>query len=214
MTKNESLTTIERLTITAGICTATGNTDEIKNVFKRIYENNLDFTPVREAMLVVMFIAGAPRVIEAFFALSEVCEETGNPYPDFPEDTVPGGPAAHRLKGEEIMKVVYGPKYESFSKKMAALDAEFWNWLQTDAYGKCLGRPGLDGRMRELSIVGILTGLNRPMQLATHLNGSLNYGATPEQVDAAIAIAAEIGYDTESATRVWKRVKEKRIKKK
>jgi alkylhydroperoxidase/carboxymuconolactone decarboxylase family protein YurZ len=209
MTETASLTTIERLTIAAGICTAAGNTDEIKKVFKRIYEDDLDFTPVREAMLTVLFIAGAPRVIEALFALNEVCRETGNPYPDFPEDTVPGGPATHRLKGEEIMKVVYGPKYESFSKKMAALDGEFWNWLQTDAYGKCLGRPALDSRMRELSIVGILTGLDRPMQLATHLNGALNFGATREQVDAAIAIAAEIGYDVSDAIKEWERVKEK-----
>ncbi|MHC4664105.1 MAG: carboxymuconolactone decarboxylase family protein [Planctomycetota bacterium] len=205
------LTPEEKATILAGVHTATGNTEALKSVFADIFENGHNINLAREAILVVVFIAGAPRVIEALFTLSELCSETGRPYPDFPEDTLPGGPARHRAKGEEMMQQVYGPRYGKFAEKMSSLDGEFWSWLQGDAYGKCLGRPALEPRLRELTIAGILSALQRPMQIITHVNGALNSGATLEEVEATMQLVAGTGYDIAGALDEWKKIREKRV---
>nr|WP_297458910.1 carboxymuconolactone decarboxylase family protein [uncultured Halomonas sp.] len=43
-------------------------------------------------------------------------------------------------------------------------------------------RPGLPIATRSLVVVAMLTALNRPHELKTHLRGALNNGCTPEEI--------------------------------
>jgi 4-carboxymuconolactone decarboxylase len=80
-----------------------------------------------------------------------------------------------------------------------ALDA----WMIAEGYGRTLARPGLDLLRRELCIVAQAGVLETPRQLHSHLRGSLNAGASFEQVEAVLAIMNPmLSFDS------WKRVKE------
>lgn len=60
-----------------------------------------------------------------------------------------------------------------------------------EGYGKVLGRPGLSLLARELCIVALLTVLDVPRQLYSHLRGALNVGGTEEAVDAALEVGLQ-----------------------
>jgi 4-carboxymuconolactone decarboxylase len=204
------LTREERGAIEVGLLTAAGGIARLERLFQEMLDNHDDLEPTREAILTIMYIAGAPRAINALMALSRVCEARGVPYPEFPQDTRPGGPADQRVTGEANMRRVYGPTYEAFANKMAALDGELWSWFLGDAYGKCIGRPGIELRVRMLCVVGALSTSGLPLQLVTHVNGALNVGATPEDIEETIALAEGNGYPVSEAREVWARVKAKR----
>ncbi len=205
------LTREQRGAIEAGLLTAAGGIARLERLFHEMLDHRDDLEPTREVILTMMYIAGAPRAINALMALSRVCEARGVPYPDFPQDTLPGGPAELRVVGEVNLRRVYGPTYEAFAKKMSALDGELWSWFLGDAYGKCIGRPGVELRVRMLSVVGALSTFGLPLQLVTHINGALNVGATPEDLEETIALAERNGYHVSEARDVLTKVKAKRF---
>ncbi len=80
--------------------------------------------------------------------------------------------------------------------------------MVVEGYGKVLGRPGLSLMMRELCIVAILAVTGASKQLYAHLRGALNVGATPADVDAALAETEPFLHD-EGRTAVaalWRKV--------
>jgi 4-carboxymuconolactone decarboxylase len=79
----------------------------------------------------------------------------------------------------------------------------------TDGYGKVLSRPGLELRLRELSIVVTCAVLEQDRQLHAHLHGALNAGATPGEVGEALALVSST-VPPEAARRfalLWNRVR-------
>jgi len=71
-----------------------------------------------------------------------------------------------------------------------------------DAYGKILGRPGLDPKRRELCTLAAIAMLDAPRQLNAHLRGALNTGSTREEVDAVLAVV-EAELTKERALKLW-----------
>jgi len=57
-----------------------------------------------------------------------------------------------------------------------------------DAYGKVIGRPGLDLKRRELCTVAATAVLGTADQLHSHLRGALNTGASAEEIEAMLAL--------------------------
>lgn len=57
-------------------------------------------------------------------------------------------------------------------------------------WGAVWTRPGLDRRTRSLINIGMLTALNRPHELQTHVRGALNNGCTPAEIQEALLQAA------------------------
>ena len=49
-------------------------------------------------------------------------------------------------------------------------------------WGDIWGRPGLDLKTRSLCTVAMLTAMYRPTELAIHIRGALNNGATKEEI--------------------------------
>jgi 4-carboxymuconolactone decarboxylase len=61
------------------------------------------------------------------------------------------------------------------------LDREFQRYITEIAWGGVWSRPGLDRRTRSLVTIAILAALGRD-EVALHLRGSKNTGATPEEI--------------------------------
>jgi 4-carboxymuconolactone decarboxylase len=71
-----------------------------------------------------------------------------------------------------------------------------------DAYGKILGRPGLDSKRRELCTLAAIAMLRAERQLHAHLRGALNTGSSREDVDAVLAVV-EADLTKERALKLW-----------
>jgi 4-carboxymuconolactone decarboxylase len=50
------------------------------------------------------------------------------------------------------------------------------------AYGSLWTRPGIDRKTRSLVTLGMLTALNRPHEMAIHLEGAVNNGCSAEEI--------------------------------
>ncbi len=133
-----------------------------------------------------------------------------------------GGPAAAvappeeradwQARGERVCREVYGEAYERLRENVAGLHPDIDRWMLEEGYGKVLGRPGLPLRERELCIVALLAGVpTAARQLHSHLRGALNVGATPEEVDEALAVAAGVlpAQSMKAARARWADVRER-----
>jgi 4-carboxymuconolactone decarboxylase len=114
-----------------------------------------------------------------------------------------------RSQGEIVCQTVYAGQYDKLKENIARLHPDMERWMLEEGYGKVLSRPGLDLKLRELCIVGVLVGLDAPQQLYSHLRGALNAGATQDEVDTAVEIACAQSSITakENARTVWNELK-------
>lgn len=94
-----------------------------------------------------------------------------------------------QARGERVCAQVYGANYEKLRLNVRGLHPDVDGWMVAGGYGRVIGRPGLDLATRELCIAALLAVWNVPRQLHSHLRGSLNAGATAEQVEEAVETA-------------------------
>jgi 4-carboxymuconolactone decarboxylase len=123
--------------------------------------------------------------------------------------------AQWRKRGEGVCKIVYAGQYDRLRENIARLHPDMERWMVEEGYGKVLSRPGLELKVRELCIIGVLVGLDAPQQLFSHLRGALNAGATTDDVETAVEIACQHSSLTakENAREVWRNLKNKRNEK-
>jgi 4-carboxymuconolactone decarboxylase len=141
---------------------------------------------VEEVILQSYLFLGYPAALNAFGVWRELSGRTT-------AGPTPGGWQEWRTRGEEVCRRVYGGQYEGLRENIAALHSDLADWMVVEGYGKVLGRPGLDLRVRELCIAALLAVLDAPVQLRSHLRGALNAGASPAEVEGALARALEGG---------------------
>src|SRR3989441_1096656 len=119
-----------------------------------------------------------------------------------------GEPIAHAVwpqwveRGAKACAAVYGRTYHKLLLNLRALHPALEPLVVVDAYGKVLGRPGLDAKRRELCTLAAIAMLNAPRQLHAHLRGALNTGSTREEVDTVLALV-EADLPPERALRIW-----------
>jgi 4-carboxymuconolactone decarboxylase len=115
-----------------------------------------------------------------------------------------------KKRGEKSCRIVYGDNYQRLRESIRKLHPAFEAWMITEAYGRTLSRPKLDMKRRELCTVVQTAVLNTPRQLHAHLRGSLNAGASFEEVEAAIALINPfLPYDDWKGVRErWERVRD------
>jgi 4-carboxymuconolactone decarboxylase len=86
-------------------------------------------------------------------------------------------------RGLEMRKQVLGA--EQVEATMSNVD-KFTQPLQDVVneyvWGAVWTRPGLEPRIRSMLTISMLTALNRPKELETHIRGALNNGVTREEV--------------------------------
>lgn len=117
-------------------------------------------------------------------------------------------------RGSAVCRAVYGRAYHKLLINLRALHPALEDLVLVDAYGKVIGRPGLDLKRRELSTVAAIAVLGAAQQLHSHLRGALNTGATSDEVEAVLALIAA---DLEPAHRQiareqWQDVKGRNLK--
>ncbi|HEX2078813.1 MAG TPA: carboxymuconolactone decarboxylase family protein [Longimicrobium sp.] len=147
-----------------------------------VARDEADPRAVEEVLLQSHLFVGFPDALNALAVWREVSGRRASPL--LGEDA-----AEWEARGEQVCAAVYGANYDKLRQNVRALHPDFEGWMLAGGYGRVIGRPGLDLKTRELCIAALLAVWNVPRQLHSHLRGSLNAGATVEEVDAAVEIA-------------------------
>jgi 4-carboxymuconolactone decarboxylase len=155
---------------------------QLREALERSIEAGAAASAVDEVILQAYLFLGYPIALNAFAVWREVSGEpasgpTGGRWDDW------------RARGEGVCRTVYGGQYENLRANIAGLHEDLAEWMVVEGYGKVLGRPGLDLRVRELCIAALLTVLDAPVQLRSHLRGSLNAGASVAEVEDTLKVA-------------------------
>lgn len=160
---------------------------------------------VEEALLQSYLFLGFPLAIEALRRWRNHVAEVPEPAP---EDW-----AQWLRRGEDICATVYGDHYDSLRENIAGFHPDLDRWMVAEGYGKVLGRPGLSLDIREMLIVAMLVvqGESGRRQLRSHLQGALNAGVAPEDVEETVRHAAAFAPSEhlDLALELWSLVKGK-----
>ncbi|HEY3279287.1 MAG TPA: carboxymuconolactone decarboxylase family protein [Gemmatimonadales bacterium] len=178
--------------------TATGDEAALRERMIAARALNVPAAWVEELLLQSFLNVGYPLALVAF----GVWRAVAGP----PKET--GEPVAHAewerwvQRGKEACAEVYGRTYHKLLLNLRALHPAIEPLVVVDAYGKILGRPGLDAKRRELCTLAAIAMLDAPRQLHAHLRGALNTGSTREEVDAVLAVV-EADLTKERALKLW-----------
>ena len=166
---------------------------------------------IDELLLQSMLVVGYPLALVAFGVWREVrgSAATGRhaAEPLTHEDW-----QAWADRGAAVCRDVYGRAYHKLLVSLRALHPALEDLVLVDAYGKVIGRPGLDLRRRELATVAAIAVLGTAQQLHSHLRGALNTGASVEQVEAVLELAGA-RLDPELRRRAWEQWEDVRRRK-
>src|SRR2546429_539983 len=145
---------------------------------------------IEELLLQSLLVVGYPLALVAFGVWREVQGPLSGP-----SDGGGGGGGeelAHEdwqswaTRGSAVCAAVYGRAYHKLLLSLRALHPALEDLVLVDAYGKVIGRPGLDLKRRELCTVAAIAGLGAAQQLHSHLRGALKTGATREGGEAGV----------------------------
>jgi len=182
------------------IAVATASGDEGKLRDRMITARAVDVPAswVEELLLQSFLNVGYPLALVAFGVWRGIAGPT----------SAPSEPIAHpdwerwTKRGVQACSEVYGRTYHKLMLNLRALHPAIEPLVVVDAYGKILGRPGLDSKKRELCTLAAIAMQNAPRQLHAHLRGALNTGSTPEEIDDVIAVVEE-DLTREKALNLW-----------
>lgn len=186
---------------------AVGEEVDVRGAFERAAA----VTPhewVEELILQSYLFAGFPRTLNAAREWRRI---SGRPAPDRDEEAEAGSLEAWEARGAATCSTVYGPFYEGLRRNIRTLHPALDSWMIVDGYGKVLGRPGLELRLRELCIVACCAAARQSRQLHSHLHGALHAGAAPLEVSGTLD-AVEHMLDAEAMSGVrmlWARIAER-----
>ena len=168
---------------------ATGKVPELDARLAAAREARVPGLWIEELLLQSMLVVGYPLALVAFAVWREMAGPTAE-----------GGHAAEPLahedwqawadRGAAVCREVYGRAYHKLLLNLRALHPALEDLVLVDAYGKVIGRPGLDLKRRELATVAAIAVLGTAQQLHSHLRGALNTGASVEQVEAVLELVA------------------------
>jgi 4-carboxymuconolactone decarboxylase len=93
--------------------------------------------------------------------------------------------------GRKVLTELMGPAFlEAKDKTRNKFNAAIHEYTEEVCFGRTWARPGIDRKMRSILNVAMLTALNRPAQLKSHINGALNNGASVEELQEILLQAA------------------------
>lgn len=89
--------------------------------------------------------------------------------------------------GRRVRRAVLGDAHVDRAEAAATeFDAPFQRFITETAWGTLWADEALDHRTRSLITIGILAALGRHEELALHLRATVNTGATPSEIRAAL----------------------------
>lgn len=92
--------------------------------------------------------------------------------------------------GVTVREQIWGEHAAAIERALAQADPDLARYVMEFAYEEVMARPGLDLKSRELQAVALLIALGSPPEIATHLEGALNVGASEREVRETIIHAA------------------------
>ena len=158
---------------------AAGRRDAVAPAARAALESGCTADEIRETLLTVAPFCGFPRALDAFAAARAVLGVAGG-------TRLPSSDA----RGAAFFDLIYGRDAAKVRANLVALDAEVAGWIEADAYGKVLSRPGIAPSLRERIGVVLLAAQGLRVQLSGHVRGALNCGATVAEVAAFVEAAA------------------------
>ena len=94
-------------------------------------------------------------------------------------------------RGMKVRRAVMGDAYVDRSLNAGTEFREPMQQLVTEfCWGAVWDRPNLDRKTRSLVNLGMLTALNRSTELAGHIRGAVNNGASKEEIQETLLQAA------------------------
>jgi len=181
---------------------ATRSVNSLRDALERAF-GTAPSAEVEEVLLQSYLFLGYPASLNGFALWREFATDT----PDASLDDL----ARWRHRGQEVCREVYGGQYPRLRDNIRALHPDMERWMVGEGYGKVLGRPGLSLVDRELCIAALLAVLDVPTQLYSHLRGALNVGASHEEVEQALEIAAAMSTEGagDRAQDTWRSVRDR-----
>jgi 4-carboxymuconolactone decarboxylase len=167
---------------------------------------------IEELLLQSTLVVGYPLALVAFAAWRTVAEPAGGGDAGDAERLAHADWRRWAERGPAVCRAVYGRAYHKLLLALRALHPALEPLVLVDAYGKLIGRPGLDLKRRELATVAAIAVLGAPEQLHSHLRGALNTGASVAEVEATLALVdSDLDAERRAAARAqWEDVKGRR----
>lgn len=167
---------------------------------------------IEETILQAYLFLGYPAALNTFACWRELAPLEAEPKAESSEEAEwgpEGGLREWEARGEAVCRIVYGGQYERLRANVRRLHPDMEHWMVVEGYGKVLGRPGLELKVRELCIVVILAVQGTLRQLYSHLRGAQHAGAHDEEIEAALSVARrwQSRESSEAARQVWSEVR-------
>src|SRR5213083_1036832 len=149
---------------------------------------------IDELLLQSMLVVGYPLALVAFGVWREITGPASAQGDGGGSGGGDGEELAHAdweswaKRGAAVCAAVYGRAYHKLLLNLRGLHPALEDLVLVDAYGKVIGRPGLDLKRRELCTVAEIAVLGAADQLHSHLRGALNTGATRAEVEGVLAV--------------------------
>ena len=191
---------------------AAGKIDVLRDRFGAARAAGVPDRWIEELLLQSLLVVGYPLALVAFGVWREVSGPVSGTG-DGGEELAHEDWQAWAQRGSTVCAAVYGRAYHKLLLNLRALHPALEDLVLVDAYGKVIGRPGLDLQRRELCTVAAIAVLGAAQQLHSHLRGALNTGASREEVEAVLAVI-DGDLDSErrrSAHEQWDDVKGRRL---
>ena len=189
---------------------ARGKAPELEVRFAAARDARVPGLWIEELLLQSMLVVGYPLALMAFGTWRGL----GAPVEgDGAEDLAHADWEAWAARGAVVCREVYGRAYHKLLVNLRALHPALEHLVLVDAYGKVIGRPGLDLKRRELCTIATTAVLGTADQLHSHLRGALNTGAEPKEIEAVLALV-DGDLDPElrqSAHHQWADVKKRKL---
>ena len=168
---------------------------------------------VEELLLQSLLVVGYPLALVAFGVWREVQGPRSGAGEGGGEELAHEDWEAWATRGGAVCAAVYGRAYHKLLLNLRALHPALEDLVLVDAYGKVIGRPGLDLKRRELCTVAAIAVLGAAQQLHSHLRGALNTGATRGEEEEVLGlVAADLSPEhLRSAREQWADVKERNL---
>lgn len=88
-----------------------------------------------------------------------------------------------KTTGRRIMNELMGDGYvEKKDEKRNSFNDVIQDYSEEVCFGRIWARDGIDRKTRSIINLAVLTALGRPAQLAHHVEGAINNGATVEEI--------------------------------
>src|SRR2546429_331440 len=174
--------------VRAAAALAEGHITELEQRFRDARAAGVPDLWVEELLLQSLLLVGYPLALVAFGVWREVTGPIVRGGDSAGEELAHEEWQAWAERGVQVCAAVYGRAYHKLLVNLRSLHPALEDLGLVDAYGKVIGRPGLDTKRRALCAVAAIAVVGTAQQLHSHLRGALNTGATREEIEAVLAL--------------------------